>query len=159
MRVIDLREVEPRAEGRGRRVAIGTFDGVHRGHRRVLETAAAAAGRLTVVTFDPHPRTVLGNRVEMISTLERRLELLAERGVEETLVVEFTLDLSQLEPEEFAERYLRSIGAATSAAGRSASRRRTSPSRPSFSCPRTGSTPARRGWARAPSGARRSRSA
>ena len=44
----------------------------------------------TVVTFDPHPREVLGNHVELLSTLERRLELLAEAGVEETLVVEFT---------------------------------------------------------------------
>ena len=44
----------------------------------------------TVVTFDPHPRTVLGNRVELLSTLERRLELLAECGVEDVLVVEFT---------------------------------------------------------------------
>ncbi len=61
----------------------------------------------TVVTFHPHPRGVVrGNRVELISTLERRLELLAEAGVEETLVVEFTHELSRLEPEEFAERYL-----------------------------------------------------
>ena len=48
--------------------AIGSFDGVHRGHRRVLETARAAGGRVTVVTFWPHPRLVLGNRVELLST-------------------------------------------------------------------------------------------
>jgi riboflavin kinase / FMN adenylyltransferase len=60
---------------------------------------------------------VLGNRVEMISTLDRRLELLAERGVEETLVVEFTLDLAQLEPERFADGYLGAIGAEVVAAG------------------------------------------
>jgi cytidyltransferase-like protein len=65
-----------------RAVAIGTFDGVHLGHRRVIEAALAAGPRPTVLTFDPHPRTALGNRVELISTLERRLELIAELGVE-----------------------------------------------------------------------------
>ena len=69
----------PEELGPGRRaVAIGTFDGVHLGHRRVLEAARAAGLTSTVVTFDPHPRTALGNRVELLTTLERRLELLAE---------------------------------------------------------------------------------
>jgi riboflavin kinase/FMN adenylyltransferase len=54
-------------------VAIGTFDGVHLGHRRVIETAAATGLPVRVLTFDPHPRVVLGNFVEAISTLERRL--------------------------------------------------------------------------------------
>ena len=48
----------------------------------------------TVVTFDPHPRTAFGNRVALLSTLERRLELLAECGIEDTLVVEFTPELA-----------------------------------------------------------------
>jgi riboflavin kinase/FMN adenylyltransferase len=55
-----------------------------------------------VLTFQPHPRVVLGNFVEALATLERRLELLAELGVAETTVVEFTLDVAKLEPEEFA---------------------------------------------------------
>jgi riboflavin kinase/FMN adenylyltransferase len=100
-----------------RSVAIGTFDGVHLGHRRVIETAIAAGGRPTVVTFDPHPRRVLGYAVEQLATLERRLELLAELGVEETLVVEFTLETQRIEAEEFAERYLRAIGAEVVVAG------------------------------------------
>jgi riboflavin kinase / FMN adenylyltransferase len=100
-----------------RSVALGTFDGVHLGHRRVVETALAAGPEPTVVTFDPHPRTALGNRVELLSSLERRLELIEELGVEATLVVEFTLDLARLEPEEFAEEVLRPIGAETVAAG------------------------------------------
>jgi len=91
--------------------AIGSFDGVHRGHRRVLETARAAGGLVTVVTFWPHPRLVLGNRVELLSTLERRLELLDEAGVDEVLVVEFTAELAAREPAEFAESVLRQIGA------------------------------------------------
>jgi riboflavin kinase/FMN adenylyltransferase len=104
-------EREPRA------VAIGTFDGVHRGHRRVLDAAVAAPGTSTVVTFDPHPRTVLGNQVELIVPLQRRLELLAELGIEDVLVVEFTLELAALDPEAFAEQTLRAIGAEVVVAG------------------------------------------
>jgi riboflavin kinase/FMN adenylyltransferase len=59
-----------------------------------------------VLTFEPHPRVVLGNFVEGLSTLERRLELLAELGVAETVVVEFTLELAKLEAEEFAAQRL-----------------------------------------------------
>jgi riboflavin kinase / FMN adenylyltransferase len=92
--------------GRGVAVAIGTFDGVHLGHRRVLETAAATGLPVRVLTFHPHPRVVLGNFVEALATLERRLELLAAAGVAETTVVEFTLEVSRLEPEEFGELHL-----------------------------------------------------
>jgi riboflavin kinase/FMN adenylyltransferase len=53
----------------------------------------------------------MGNRVELLSTVERRLELIAELGVDETLVVEFTLELAALTPEAFAEAVLRRIGA------------------------------------------------
>jgi riboflavin kinase / FMN adenylyltransferase len=90
--------------------AIGSFDGVHRGHRRVLETARAAGTPVTVVTFWPHPRLVLGNRVDLLSTLERRIELLEEAGVDEVLVVEFTPELAAREPAEFADSVLREIG-------------------------------------------------
>lgn len=100
-----------------RAVAIGTFDGVHRGHARVIEEILDPTLTATVVTFDPHPRTALGNRVELLSTLERRLELLAQLGVEATLVVEFTLELARLEPEEFAEQVLRPIGSEVVVAG------------------------------------------
>jgi riboflavin kinase/FMN adenylyltransferase len=99
--------------------AIGSFDGVHRGHRRVLETARAAGAPVTVVTFWPHPRLVLGNRVELLSTLERRLERLEEAGVDEVLVVEFTPELAAREPVEFAESLLRQIGAKVIVVGES----------------------------------------
>ena len=100
-----------------RAVALGTFDGVHRGHRAVIGAAAASGFRPTVVTFHPHPRTVLGNRVELLTTLERRLELLADCGVADTLVVEFTPELALLAPEEFATGYLQAIGAEVVVAG------------------------------------------
>ncbi|TML25336.1 MAG: riboflavin biosynthesis protein RibF [Actinobacteria bacterium] len=100
-----------------RAVALGSFDGVHVGHRRVLETARAAGLRTTVVTFWPHPRIVLGNRVELLTTLDRRLELLAETGMDEALVVEFTSELARLDPREFAESLLDRIGARVIAVG------------------------------------------
>jgi riboflavin kinase / FMN adenylyltransferase len=100
-----------------RTVAIGSFDGVHRGHARVLEAARDAGAPATVVTFWPHPRLVLGNRVELLSTLDRRLELLEAEGVDEVLLVEFTPELARREPEEFAESLLRRIGARTIAMG------------------------------------------
>ncbi len=79
-----------------RAVTIGSFDGVHLGHRRVLDAVRSADLPATVVTFWPHPRLVLGNQVELLTTLERRLELLAEAGVDETLVVDFTPELVPL---------------------------------------------------------------
>ena len=89
-----------------RAVAIGTFDGVHLGHRRVIEAALATGLPVRVLTFDPHPRVVLGNFVASISTLERRLELLRELGVAETTVLEFTLEVAQWSPESFVEAEL-----------------------------------------------------
>jgi riboflavin kinase / FMN adenylyltransferase len=90
---------------------------VHLGHRAVVRAAVDAGLTPTVVTFDPHPRTVLGNRVELLSTLERRLEVLATCGVEDVLVVEFTAEIAGLEPKDFARRYLCAIGAEIVVAG------------------------------------------
>jgi riboflavin kinase/FMN adenylyltransferase len=104
-------------ERQPRAVAIGSFDGLHRGHQAVLQAAIETGLAPTAITFDPHPRIALGNRVELITTLERRLELLAELGMETTLVLSFTPELMRLTPEEFAEGYLRSIGAEAVAAG------------------------------------------
>ena len=104
-------------ERRPRAVAIGTFDGVHRGHRAVVQTAIDSGLEPTVITLDPHPRVVLGNRVELISTLERRLELLQEAGIADTLVAAFTPEFMRLSPEEFIATYLTAIGAEAVAVG------------------------------------------
>jgi riboflavin kinase/FMN adenylyltransferase len=100
-----------------RAVAVGSFDGLHRGHRAVFEAVVATGLTATVITFDPHPRIALGNKVELITTLERRLELVSDAGVETTLVARFDSTLQQLPPEEFAERYLRAIGIEAVVAG------------------------------------------
>jgi riboflavin kinase/FMN adenylyltransferase len=93
-----------------RAVAVGTFDGVHRGHRAVIEAAKATGLRSTVLTFDPHPRLVLGYEVQSLTTLERRIELIEEIGPDELLVVEFTEALSRTEPEAFVTEVLAPIG-------------------------------------------------
>ena len=104
-------------EQRPRAVAIGTFDGVHVGHRAVIRAAIDGTLTPTVVTFDPHPRAVLGGTVELLATLERRLELFAECGVEDVLVVPFTLEVASLDPEAFARDYLFALGAEVVGAG------------------------------------------
>ncbi len=114
MNVVDTPEAvvrQPRA------VAIGSFDGVHLGHRAVLRAVHDTGLVPTVTTFDPHPRIALGNRVALLTTLARRLELLGETGVETTLVLTFTPELQHLTPEAFAEHHLRAIGAEVVVAG------------------------------------------
>jgi riboflavin kinase/FMN adenylyltransferase len=109
---------DPSELPQGRRsVAVGTFDGVHRGHLQVIDAARRAGFRTSVVTFDPHPRAVLGRGVELLATLERRLELLADAGVEDVLVLTFDERLAALPAHEFADRMLRGIGAEVVAAG------------------------------------------
>ena len=101
-----------------RAVAIGTFDGVHLGHRAVVAAAVESGLPVAAVTFDPHPRSVLGAEpVPLLCSLERRLELLGELGVAEALVVPFDRELAALEPGAFAERYLAPLGATVVAAG------------------------------------------
>jgi riboflavin kinase/FMN adenylyltransferase len=104
-------ELQPRA------VAIGTFDGVHAGHRTVIRAAVDAGLRSTVVTFDPHPRTALGNTVELLCTLGRRLELLESCGLDDVLVVEFTPETAELSAAEFARDVLGAIGTEIVVAG------------------------------------------
>jgi riboflavin kinase / FMN adenylyltransferase len=100
-----------------RAVAIGTFDGVHLGHRDVIEAARVPGLRQTVVTFDPHPRVTLGNEQPLLGTLERRLELLDELGVEDAVVLHFDADLAALDAETFADLVFRGAGAEVVAAG------------------------------------------
>ncbi|MCW2977867.1 MAG: riboflavin biosynthesis protein RibF [Actinomycetia bacterium] len=108
-----IEELEPATRG----IAIGTFDGVHRGHRAVIDAARAPGLRHTVLTFDPHPRMTLGKSVAMLGTLERRLELLAGLGVEDVVVLHFDEQLAELSAEDFAASVFRGAGAEVIAAG------------------------------------------
>ena len=114
--MIVARQPEELAPGR-RAAAIGSFDGVHAGHRRVLEAASATGLRVTVVTFDPHPRAVLGGRVELLTTTDRKLELLSAAGVEDVLLIRFDKRFAALTPDAFAAEILRGAGIEAVAAG------------------------------------------
>jgi riboflavin kinase/FMN adenylyltransferase len=92
--------------------AIGNFDGVHRGHQeiigRVLERAHSLGAQAIAVTFDPHPLAVLrpDQAPKLITPMPQRLQLLAETGMDATLVIPFTREFSLQTAREFAERVL-----------------------------------------------------
>ncbi len=94
-------------------VVIGNFDGVHRGHVSLVRSAAAAepGARVVAVTFWPHPMSVIrpDQAPLLLSSLDRRTELLHEAGVDEVVVVPFTAEVAQWSPAEFVERVLRPL--------------------------------------------------
>src|SRR5690349_9744662 len=95
----------------GAAVAIGNFDGVHLGHRALIDRARELAtkhGALAVaLTFDPHPNSVVGRGCPpMLSSLERRLELLAAAGLDAVVVEPFTQALAALSPTAFVDEVL-----------------------------------------------------
>jgi riboflavin kinase/FMN adenylyltransferase len=93
-------------------VTVGVFDGVHRGHQavigRTVEVARERGIRSVVTTFDRHPREVLthGHEPRMLTTLERRISLIEQLGVDTLLILQFTLEFSHTSPEVFVERFL-----------------------------------------------------
>jgi riboflavin kinase/FMN adenylyltransferase len=99
----------PDVQPRPRRVAIGTFDGVHLGHREVI------AGAETVITFDPHPQSVVapGTQPKLLTTLDRKAELVASLGVEELVVIPFDGDFASRSAQDFVDHVLVERVAAT----------------------------------------------
>ncbi len=99
MKVTRLPDV---ARGAPRSVAVGTFDGVHLGHREVI------AGSDSVLTFDPHPVSVVApqHTPKLLTTLERKAELVASLGVEEMIVIPFDAGFASRSAQEFVEQVL-----------------------------------------------------
>jgi len=92
-------------------VALGTFDGVHRGHQQVIRTTREIARRegrkSVVVTFEPLPRAVVGERREpmrLITTLEAKEKIIENMGIDALLVIHFSRKLAQVDPEEFVRK-------------------------------------------------------
>ncbi len=94
-------------------VTVGTFDGVHLGHRtliqKLVEKAREINGRSVLVTFNPHPREVLHgskNTVGLLTTIEERAEILHELGVDAMVVIPFDRDFSLLSSEDFIQKII-----------------------------------------------------
>lgn len=94
-------------------LTIGNFDGPHRGHlallRAVVDAASAAGGTAIVLTFDPHPITVLkpGVSLRLLTTTEDKLQRFREAGIQEVIFLEFNGALASLPPDEFVGQILR----------------------------------------------------
>lgn len=93
-------------------VTIGTFDGLHLGHRQIFETlfkkAKETGGRNFVVTFEPHPRTIVnsGSKVNLLTLFDEKMHVFEEMGVENVLIINFTKEFASTEYSEFIEKYL-----------------------------------------------------
>ncbi len=98
MRIMDLADVQARP----RRVAVGEFDGVHLGHRAVIDDND------TVLTFEPHPLVVVRPEAapKLLNSLEVKSELIAELGVEELVIIPFDQGFAHQSPQEFIDRVL-----------------------------------------------------
>ncbi len=93
-------------------VTVGTFDGVHRGHRAVLEAvvsiARARSGTAVAITFDPHPRAVIhpGDPPVVLTSLDEKRRRLSDAGIDLLAVIPFTRQVQTLSPEAFVSTYL-----------------------------------------------------
>jgi len=94
-------------------IALGSFDGVHLGHQKVIGEAKNIADQngwsSAVMTFDPHPSIVLGGKtkkVEYLTSFESKVEELAKLGIDYLFIVDFTIEFASLPPQEFVDTYL-----------------------------------------------------
>lgn len=104
-KLVHLKDVEHHANTV---VTVGTFDGVHGGHKalmeKVIEKAQKRNARSVVITFDPHPREIINpgrEGIKLLSTLQERCEILADLGIDELVVIPFDRDFSLLSSEDF----------------------------------------------------------
>lgn len=92
-------------------VTVGTFDGVHRGHQAIIEylrrRAEDQSGPSTLVSFDPHPRSVVhGDDVPLLTTVAERADLLEDLGLDRFVVIPFSMEFAQLSPEAYVRDVL-----------------------------------------------------
>ena len=105
-------------------MALGFFDGIHNGHREVIKTAFQKAKErnilLSVMSFFPHPKTVLSNGktdVDYLMPLSEKEKIFCELGIDTFYIVEFDREFASLSPEKFAAKYLVDLGVVHAVAG------------------------------------------
>ena len=94
-------------------ITIGTFDGVHFGHRQILELMKSASkpinGETVIITFHPHPRKIIGNHkapIYLLNTLDEKIELLEKHGINHLIIVPFTEKFAQQLAEDYIAEFL-----------------------------------------------------
>ena len=94
-------------------VTIGTFDGVHMGHRQIIEKlkveAKSKEGETVIITFHPHPRKVVSSTIlgiRLINTLDEKLMLLEQHGIDHVVVVPFTEAFANQSADEYIKNFL-----------------------------------------------------
>lgn len=89
-------------------LTIGTFDGIHLGHKKILKEVKDRERRTFLVTFHPHPRNVITGefRLKILTTLDEKVDLLGNYGIENILIINFTREFSQLSSREFFLKYI-----------------------------------------------------
>ena len=94
-------------------ITIGTFDGVHTGHQQIIhllkEEAEKIKGETVIITFDPHPRKIIGSpgkEIRLINTLQEKTELLSRKKIDHLVIASFTEAFSQLTANQYIEEFL-----------------------------------------------------
>ena len=94
-------------------ITIGTFDGVHEGHRKIIDhlkqEAETINGETVIITFHPHPRKVVSSSIlgiRLINTLDEKMELLAEAGIEHLVIIPFTEAFAEQSAEDYIQNFL-----------------------------------------------------
>jgi len=93
-------------------LSLGTFDGIHLGHReiinQVVEKASSINGRSFLITFYPHPRKILSKDfdIKFLTTIDEKISILQSLGVQNLLIINFTKEFSQLRADEFFKKYV-----------------------------------------------------
>jgi riboflavin kinase / FMN adenylyltransferase len=94
-------------------LTVGTFDGVHLGHRKIIarlhDLAKAIKGESVIFTFDPHPRKIVApaeTNLRLLTTLDEKIELFEQSGIDHLIIYPFTSEFAQLTYEQFVERIL-----------------------------------------------------
>lgn len=94
-------------------ITIGSFDGVHRGHQKIIKRinhlAKEIEGESIIITFDPHPRKIIypkDNTLELLSSLEEKIKLCENYGVDNMVIVPFSIEFSRQNPKEYIQKFL-----------------------------------------------------